>query len=55
LYDEIKVFGQNKEGFILPLWLMVKLDVDLQGDLSFIGFIRPTISNNYIYDYIILN
>ncbi len=44
-YDQLKVFGMNRAGFIMPLWLMVKIHVSLAGSLQFIGFIRPISSS----------
>ena len=54
-YKQLKAFAKVKEGFIFPIWLMVKLNISFKGDLKYIGLIKPIFNEENNYEYIIMD
>jgi len=41
LYNQKKTFGKDKNGFIIPLWIVVKQLNNLDGQVQYAGLMRP--------------
>jgi hypothetical protein len=52
MYDQIQVFGMNKQNVIFPIWLVVKIKVNILGELHYIGLIKEIKKDK---DYILMN
>ena len=56
LYEQRKVFGRNREGYVFPMWLIVKQFNNLQGLVEYVGLIRPMSEKKEDpHEYILLN
>lgn len=54
-YNTKYAFGMNKNGFIFPIWLILKQSIDNIGALEYISMIKPLKQKKNQADFIILN
>lgn len=55
IYNTKYAFAMDKEGYVFPIWLTLKQNVDNAGFLEYISMIKPLKSKKYEANYIILN
>jgi len=55
LYKQIFVFASTKEGYIFPVWLILKQITPNSGGIEYISLIKPIVKRGKPVHYIILN
>jgi len=54
LYQQKRTFGKDKQGFIMPLWILVKQLNSPMGDVQYVGLLRPLSQKKDEHNYYML-